>query len=281
MPDRRYSEDEIASIFKQAAFEHKLSLGKVAHSQGLTLAEIQEIGKEAGIPSEFIDRAAIEFDRDVVKHPHKKTLGFPVSVGRTINLPGNFTNDDWDALVSDLNDTFHAQGEIRVEGSRRRWNVGNLQVLVEPADRGHRLRLQSLNETKRSTLLMSTIFIGMGIFFTLLIAAKGDFLDLSKIVFAASFGLIGLGIFGYNAFQLPKWCAERSTQMDGLAKRALKRAAANHDTSTHDLIEDQESKAQFVTDIDIPSKPKLDLDAEAEPPHDDIRSGRPRGRSQL
>ena len=62
-PERRYNEQEIAGIFKQAAEAQETAQRHLSHTEGLTLAELQEIGKEAGITPEFIARSAAAVDR--------------------------------------------------------------------------------------------------------------------------------------------------------------------------------------------------------------------------
>ena len=48
-PERRYNEQEIAAIFKQASADQESAQRRLSPSEGLTLAELKEIGKEAGL----------------------------------------------------------------------------------------------------------------------------------------------------------------------------------------------------------------------------------------
>src|SRR2546427_8062440 len=59
MAERRYNDKEIAAIFRAAAEEGPQSPQReVARDEGLTLAELQAIGSEVGIPSDAVAQAA-------------------------------------------------------------------------------------------------------------------------------------------------------------------------------------------------------------------------------
>jgi hypothetical protein len=59
-------------------------------------------------------------------------LGQTISAAHTVELPGPFTDADWNVLVQDLRHTFNAHGKV----SARRWSNGNLRVYVEPTPDG-------------------------------------------------------------------------------------------------------------------------------------------------
>ena len=222
---RRYDEHEIAEIFRRAAEDQEAAQQHLAPGTGLTLEELEAIGEDAGIMPAFIARAAATLDRTAPAPLPKTFLGLPISVARTVALPGPFTDEDWDLLTADLRETFQAHGEVRRDGSLRQWKNGNLQVLVEPAPDGHRLRMRTLNEMQRSLLTGGLIFFLMGVFFTLMVVAKGDFLvDLDDTLFTLMFSVVGLGGMGAAAWQLPRWRQERARQMEAVAARALERA---------------------------------------------------------
>ena len=48
MPERRYNDEEVAAIFERASEEEQAATQLVRSSEGLTLADLQEIGREAG-----------------------------------------------------------------------------------------------------------------------------------------------------------------------------------------------------------------------------------------
>jgi len=58
MAERQYDDEEVAAIFKRAAESEHSVLPAPAEGQGLTLAALQDIGREVGIPPEAIANAA-------------------------------------------------------------------------------------------------------------------------------------------------------------------------------------------------------------------------------
>lgn len=228
---RRYNEQEIAAIFKQAAADQEAAHQARPSGTGLTLAELEHVGREAGIDPAFIARAAAAVDRPRPASQQTTVLGFPVSVARTADLPGEFTDKDWDLLVADLHDTFHVHGEIQEDGTRRRWHYGNLQALVEPTEAGHRLRLRTLSDRARTGLIGGLTFFAMGLFFMAILIAKGDAAALGKMLFTSLWAVVGLGSMGVSAYQLPRWRSTRTQQLDGIAARAIARSATPAPTS--------------------------------------------------
>ena len=53
-PNRRYSDDEIAQILDDATETQTSRDHALSSSEGLTLAELQEIGREAGIGTDLV-----------------------------------------------------------------------------------------------------------------------------------------------------------------------------------------------------------------------------------
>ncbi|HYC52702.1 MAG TPA: hypothetical protein VEB19_16435, partial [Gemmatimonadaceae bacterium] len=57
MTERRFSDAEVAQIFERATSGQSIQATHAA--EGMTLAELQSIGREVGIPAEQIARAAL------------------------------------------------------------------------------------------------------------------------------------------------------------------------------------------------------------------------------
>jgi hypothetical protein len=222
-PERQYNEQEVAAIFKHAAAGQESVQRQLPQGGGLTLAELEQIGKEAGITPEYIARAAAVARTGPIMPP-TTCLGFPVSVARTVDLPGPLSDEAWDRLVADLRETFQATGEVRHDGSLRQWRNGNLHALVEPTDSGHRLRLRTLSGNARSALVGGLAFFAINLAF-MLVAAVSAGMDPGTLLLAM-LSAIGLGSMGVAAYRLPRWRAERARQMEAIAARAVERAGA-------------------------------------------------------
>lgn len=216
MTDRRYTEDEVAEIFKRAAESQQTARRQLPAGEGMTLADIQGIGHEVGIPAELVAQAASDLEHRGLP-ASERFLGFPLKVGRTIELNRRVTDEEWDRLVVDLRETFDARGTVRSSGSLREWTNGNLQALLEPTPTGHRLRLRTTNGNARSLISMGAIGIGAFLTFGVVAAATGTLAEAASILI--SFGLIGIGGLALGALRLPRWAAARARQMEGVASR--------------------------------------------------------------
>src|SRR2546425_8392593 len=145
MAEARYNDKEIAAIFRAAADEGPQSPEReVARDEGLTLAELQQIGGEVGISSDAVAQAARAVDVRLGA-ASRTILGLPIGVSRTVNLNRRLSDEEWERLVVQLREVFNARGRTRSEGSLRQWTNGNLQVLLEPTETGHRLRFGTLH----------------------------------------------------------------------------------------------------------------------------------------
>ncbi len=218
--ERRYTEQQIAAIFEKAAEAQKAA--RRGTGEGLTLAELQEIGAEAGLLPEMVAHAAALADRPVTALPTRRYLGLPIGVARTVELPGSFSDAAWDGLVADLRSTFHAKGKTGREGGLRIWRNGNLQATVEPTGAGHRLRLSTLKSDAAGTLGTGLVFFVAGL---VLVALNVLGWENSLADSGVMFALLGLFAAGVKALQLPRWAEERARQMDEVAARAAERSA--------------------------------------------------------
>ena len=215
MNERRYTDDEVAAIFERAATEQPAAPRHLAPAEGLTLAQLHDIGREVGISAELVTRAAQSLEP--AGHPAKRSmLGLPLGVGRTVELPRRLTDGEWEQVVADLRDTFGAKGSLRYDGSFREWSNGNLSVMLEPSPTGHRVRMQTLNSTLRETMALGVVLTGMGSFIAFVAVAAGKANGLAD---SGPLVAMGLGAMGYGALRLRSWASLRQRQMEGLAGR--------------------------------------------------------------
>ena len=216
--DRRYDEDEIAEILDRATTnEGAVQPASKGSGQGLTLAEIQEIGSEVGIaPARIADAARAMASRNLVG-PTKTFLGTPRSVSRIVPIDRPLTDDEWTRLVVDLRETFDAVGTVTSEGNLRTWRNGNLHVYVEPDGDRYRVRMRTHKGNVPIRVAVSGAFIFMSLIFVLRILADGA--DFRGLLMAAMFGAVGVGNLAITRATLPGWALERATQMEGLAER--------------------------------------------------------------
>jgi hypothetical protein len=226
MTERRYSAEEVSAIFEQAAHAEQSGRLPAGRSQGMTLAELQAIGAEAGIPTELVRQAARALDHRP-QPANRSFLGLPFRVGLNVTLGRVMTDADWERLVVDLRETFDARGAVRQDGSLRQWTNGNLQVLVEPSEGGHRVRFRTMNGSVRAYVAAGLAMV-VGGSFNLLVAIAGQGLVETRVVVSAALvTLIGGGLMTAGALRLPGWASLRRRQMEELARRLVERSVAS------------------------------------------------------
>lgn len=216
---RRYSESEVQEIFERATEVQAKGGGARKTRDGLTLEEVQEIGREVGVSSDLIEAAARSLDRTGSGPREKKRfLGVPIGVGRTVELPRSLSDDEWHRLVVDLRQTFDARGKVREEGRFREWTNGNLQALLEPSESGERLRLRTEKGGAKPGLGVGAGMLGGGALFSLLYLLTGgevgqDPESMTTLI------LVGAVFLAVNLFRLPPWANTRERQMEAIAAR--------------------------------------------------------------
>lgn len=223
LDERTYREDEVAEIFEAAARPRPGSTA-LSRPEGFTLAELQSIGSEAGLSPERIAEAAaaVELRRGAVR---RANLGMPVSVGRTVDLPREPTDREWEMIVADLRETFGARGRLGSREDVREWHNGNLHAYLEPTTTGYRLRLGTtkgdavgLNRMGATGLIMALVW--------LVVFLVGYGPSQAPLVGPLLMFAVSAAALGYNALRLPGWALEREAQMEQVGARARELIAA-------------------------------------------------------
>src|SRR5467141_1075410 len=207
MAERRYNDKEIAAIFRAAAEEGPQSPQReVARDEGLTLAELQAIGGAVGISSDAVAQAAQAVDVRLGA-ASRTFLGLRIGVARTVNLHRRLTDEEWERLVVQLREVFNARGRTRSDGSLRQWTNGNLQVLLEPTETGHRLRFGTLHGGARASIATGFAFLGVAAVVAISSALGGTLADaMAEITLLLA---TGAGMIAVGALRLPRWARLR------------------------------------------------------------------------
>lgn len=220
MSERRFNEQEVADIFKRATETQQQRSAPVplASSEGMTLATLQEIGREVGIAPELIADAA----RSLALAPRTTTrrlLGLPIGVGVSVDLGRKLSDAEWDRLVVDLRETFDARGRLKQEGNFRQWTNGNLQALLEPLGDEHRLRLRTLKGDARRLMFVGVAMLVAGATSALVDVLRDGVMEPDRLVRLAVVALISAGVFAAGALQVPAWARLRLRQMQDVVRR--------------------------------------------------------------
>jgi hypothetical protein len=217
MSERRFNEEEVAAIFERAA-EAQHSTRQLPSGEGMTLSELQEIGREVGIaPEQLVEAArAIELSGQPMS---RQFLGFPIGVGVTIDLDRKLTDEEWDRFVVDLRETFNARGTLRQQGSLRQWTNGNLQALLEPTATANRVRLRTTKGDARAMIAGGIAMVGFSAVALTIAALRGLPPDAGLLSSLGVLATGGAAMFGIGALRLPRWARLRQRQMEDVAAR--------------------------------------------------------------
>jgi hypothetical protein len=215
MSERHYNDEEVAAIFRAAAEGSESRALPDAHADGLTLRDLQAIGREVGLSPVAISQAAQSLDRP--SGPAHTLLGFPVGVERTVALNRPLTDREWELLVVELREVFHARGTVRTEGSLREWRNGNLHALIEPTATGYRLRLGTFKGDARLSVTVGGLMLGMSAAMSIVVASGGRLAEAAVGIMA--FAAIGAAFVANGTLRLPSWARLRQQQIDGIVER--------------------------------------------------------------
>lgn len=218
MSERRYDEEETAAIFARASEAARPEGKALEKKSGWTLAELQAIGREAGLAPEEVAAAARALDRPP-QPVAPRLLGLEIGVGRTVQLDRRMSDAEWERLVVVLRDTFDARGQLRVDGSLRQWTNGNLQVLVEPTASGDRVRLRTRNASAQSLLTIGATVLAATGLTTAISVLRGAAIDAGLLSGMVPLLAIGTASLAAGWARLRRWAPTRAQQMEEIAQR--------------------------------------------------------------
>jgi hypothetical protein len=211
----RFNEEEAAAIFARAAEVEASGMHPVSGSGGMTLEELQEIGREAGLTPEAVAQAAASLRTAGTPMPAPTFLRIPVGVARTVALERPLSDEEWGGLVAELRSTFNASGSVRSDGTFREWRNGNLRGNAGPAPGGYQVEMRTSRGSARSLMTAGGAMAAFGG----VMAALGTLTVTAASGDAASLVAIGAGLFGAGVLQVPGWARRRRQQFERIAER--------------------------------------------------------------
>lgn len=208
----------MAAILKDAAEAQYSEERLLPSGAGMTLAELQAIGREVGISPEMIQQSAQRFN--AAQQPTRTLIGLPIAVAQTVEFDRKLTDEEWERIVVDLRETFEAQGVVRQQGSLRQWTNGNLQALLEPTVTGQRLRLRTVKGNAPGLIGGGIALFGVASVLLGTTVMQGAVGDTGLVAAIITMMTGGAGMFGAGAIGLPGWARLRQSQMDQITQRA-------------------------------------------------------------
>lgn len=226
VPERRFNEAEVAAILDRAMTRDEPGRQVVPSGDGLTLAQLQDIGREIGIAPAAIAESAWSLDAAGREHT-RRVVGLPLGVERVVPLARRLTDEEWERVVVSLREVFDARGVMGQEGSLRQWRNGNLQALLEPTERGQRIRLRTHKGSAAGYMTMGAMFFGAGATGIVAAVMNGATGDAGMMTALAVVAASGAGVLTATAARLFPWARKRREQMAEIAARvaALDRIA--------------------------------------------------------
>lgn len=217
--DRKYQEHEVREILDLAIGSDGPPAESLRAGEGLTLPELQDVGREVGLPPDRITQAVAAFEGRGESVPRGKSLGLPISVGSMVPLPRNPTDREWELLIAELRTTFGGKGEATSHGGLREWSNGTVHAFLEPTETGHRLRLTDSRAVAIAGIAMGGFLLAFSAMIFVVLLGKED--PGFRFAAPAFFSLIGSGLIAGSAMSLPRWAREQEKRMEHINRHAV------------------------------------------------------------
>lgn len=216
--ERRYQDHEIRQILDLAIGEEDGLAQSLPAVDGLTLLDLQEVGREVGLPPDRITQAVAAFEGRGESVPRGTALGLPTSVGRVVPLPRSPSDREWELLIAELRTTFGGKGEVTSHGGLREWSHGRVQAFIEPTETGHRLRLTDSNAAVGGIVLGGFV-LAFALLILVVLLGKGD--PGFRLAVPAFISLLGGSLVAGSALPLPRWAREQERRMEHISRHAV------------------------------------------------------------
>jgi hypothetical protein len=259
--DSHFSAESARAIFRRAAEHEEMARSaRRAGAHGLSLADLQAVGAEAGIDPKYVAAAAAELSTEDSADDTPWWYAGPATVRAETVVPGSITDGPvWVAMVRELRDTFGTDGVATQLGGALEWSfepqVGgdSTRVDVTPEPHGTRIRLtRSKTQAARmgtqmgGTLGICGLFVGAAIF-----TING--FDLVGLAFMLMIMALGAALTGLSVPLYRRTVRREQRAFDRLVDRleliALKANAQSAQSEAHTLEADRES-VEGVANLD-------------------------------
>jgi hypothetical protein len=217
--ERRYQDHEVRQILDLAIGEGDAPAQSLPAIDGLTLRELQEVGREVGLAEDRITQAVAAFNAHAASVPRGTTLGLPTAVGSIVTLPRSPSDREWELLIAELRTTFGGTGVVTSYGGLREWSHGTVHAFVEPTETGHRLRLADSNVTTVGGIALGGILLAFAVLIFVILLGKDD--PGMKFAVPVFFSLIGGSLVAGTVVALPRWAREQEKRMEHISTRAI------------------------------------------------------------
>ena len=151
LPGRRFNEQEVAAIIKHASeLQQVESTGD--SSTGMSLAELEQIAREAGLDPALVRRAASDLDTRVTDRQPSPFFGAPTALVLERTIDGEVPSDEYEAIVLEIQRELGGVGSASGLGrslvwtmathGHRRAAIRTVQVTVTPRNGRTTIRIE-------------------------------------------------------------------------------------------------------------------------------------------
>lgn len=119
--DRKFNDEEVALIIKRAAELQQTQQVAQEPSTALSLSEVEQIAREAGIDPMLIRQAAYGLDRPSETSRPSAWVGAPTRLVLERAVDGEIPIDDFEPLINEIRRTFGDNGVPSVLGRTLAW----------------------------------------------------------------------------------------------------------------------------------------------------------------
>ncbi len=232
---RTFTEAEAQRIFARIAEQQRVA-GTPAG--GLSLDDLEEAARAAGLDSSLVASAAAELDAPIVS---KTLLGAPVEVSRQRLIRGTLSDEMWEAMVAAARAEFGPSGVAGQLGRVREWTLSSgsrrtTRLALEPVGRDTRLVLtQSVQNEAVGFTIAGAIQAVMAVGFNIAALLGADPEFWIPVVMMSVMAVLFLG---GSQIGLRVWERRQSRRFDALLDRLdlLARDAAPSEDAPRDAV---------------------------------------------
>ena len=233
LPSRRFNDKEVARIIKHAS-ELQEEEAPAESSTGLSLVELEQVAKEAGLDPALIRRAAADLDTRITDQRPSAVLGAPTTLRLERTIDGEVPVEEYEAIVLEVQRTFGAVGTAATLGrtlswtlssANRRHSARSVQVVITPRGGRTTIRVEEQMGTLVGGLFGGAAGVGSGL--------SGPAIGIGVGVLhsgVATIGMVGAVLSG--AYLVARTIYGRVTNRRGEQLQTLMSRLAAHVAST-------------------------------------------------
>lgn len=122
--ERKFNDEEVALIIKRAAELQQTEQTEQDTGSALTLTEVEQIAREAGIDPQLIRRAAVGLDQPEHTNRPSPWIGAPTRIVFERVVDGEIPVEEFEPLIAEIRRTFGDNGLPSVLGKSLAWSSG-------------------------------------------------------------------------------------------------------------------------------------------------------------